>query len=186
MSPPPPPQPIVFSGSCACARLSYTSTSPPGQTTTCYCATCRKLSGHSSMTFTHVPASSLTLHDHKANSKWEGLFPADTREETLREGVKILKLSTFAARAACVDCGTPLGMRMKARMEEVGVCVGSVDDDGGLGEEVRQSLKADKAIFVKGVPGWVDVENLGIKTCERFDVGFEEEVTGGFDGETKS
>jgi hypothetical protein len=44
-------------------------------------------------------------------------------------------------------------------------------------------LKAGKAIFVKGVPGWVDVGGLkGIRTCERFDGGFEEEVTRGYEG----
>ena len=76
---------------------------------------------------------------------------------------------------------------MLARGGEVGVCVGSVDDDdgdgdggGGMGEEVREGLKAGKAIFVKGVPRWVDVGGLGIRTCERFDLGFEEEVTKGF------
>jgi hypothetical protein len=45
---------------------------------------------------------------------------------------------------------------------------------------VGAGLKAGKAIFVKGVPGWVDFGGLGIRTCERFDVGFEEEVTKGF------
>jgi hypothetical protein len=95
--------------------------------------------------------------------------------------VKVLRLSSFAERAACADCGSPLGMRMLARGAEVGVCVGSVDDDDeGMGEEVREGLKAGKAIFVKGVPGWVDIGGLGIRTCERFDVGFEEEVTKGF------
>jgi len=113
------------------------------------------------------------------------MFPADVKEERVRAAVKILRLSSFAERAACADCGTPLGMRMKARMGEVGICLGSVDDDGGMEEEVRKGLKADKAIFVKGVPGWVDVAGLGIKTCERFDVGFEEEVTRGFMGRAK-
>ena len=139
------------------------------------------------MTFTHVPASSLTLHDHTSDKQYEGLFPTKEEEgDATAGGLKILRLSSFAERVACFDCGTPLAMRMRAMEGEVGVCVGSVDDDGGLTEEVRAALKAEKAIFVKGVPGWVDVENLGIRTCERFDVGFEEEVTGGFDGETKS
>jgi hypothetical protein len=63
------PSKPLFRGACACARLSYTSTSPPSGTTSCYCTTCRKLSGSASMTFTHVPASALTLHDHKSGLK---------------------------------------------------------------------------------------------------------------------
>jgi len=115
------------------------------------------------------------------------MFPDVPKEDCVRDGVKVLRLSSFAERAACADCGSPLGMRMLARGGEVGVCVGSVDDDdgdgdggGGMGEEVREGLKAGKAIFVKGVPRWVDVGGLGIRTCERFDLGFEEEVTKGF------
>ena len=133
------------------------------------------------MTFTHVPASALTLHDHKSGLKWEGMFPDVPKGDCLRDGVRILNFSDFAERAACADCGTPLGMRFLGGRGEVGVCVGSVEDDfgdggggdgdGGMEEGVREGLKAGKAIFVKGVPGWVDVGGLGIRTCERFDGG---------------
>ena len=143
------------------------------------------------MTFTHVPASSLTVHDHTSDTHYEGLFPDKKAKQgdIASRGLRVLRLSSFAERVACLDCGTPLAMRMKAREWEVAVCVGSVDDDGRLREEVRAGLKAGKAIFVKGVPGWVDdVGGLGIKTCDRFDVGFEEEVTRGYgveDGKLK-
>jgi hypothetical protein len=51
--------------------------------------------------------------------------------------------------------------------------------DGG--EAVGEGFKAKQAIFVGSAPAWIDVseEMLGIKTCERFDVGVEEVVVKG-------
>jgi hypothetical protein len=63
------------------------------------------------MTFTHVRASALMLHDHKSGLRWEGLFPDVPEGDCLRDGVRVLRFSSFAERAACADCGTPLGMR---------------------------------------------------------------------------
>lgn len=123
------------------------------------------------MTFTHIPSSSLTLYDNQEALRYEGLPKEDIG------AVKFLRLSSFAERAGCADCGTPVAMRMRARAWEVGVNVGSVD---WVADEGREGIKVEKAIFVASKPEWVDVEGLGVKCCERFDEGFEEEVMKGF------
>lgn len=124
------------------------------------------------MTFTHIPSSSLTLYDNKEALRYEGLPKEDIG------AIKFLRLSSFAERAACVDCWTPVAMRMKAREWEAGINVGSVD---WVAEGNREGIKVDKAIFVASAPAWVDVGSLGVKCCDRFDEGFEEEVLKGFD-----
>lgn len=164
-----------FRGSCACARLTYTSASPPSATTTCFCTTCRKLSGSSSQTFTHIPASALTLYDNAQALRYEGL----PRESV--GAVRILRLSEFAERAVCVDCGAGVAMRYRAREGEVGVLVGSVDGE-------VEGLRAEKAIFVGSKPGWVEMGDFGGRRHERFPDGVEEVIMGwrGGDGGEKA
>ena len=167
---------IYFRGSCACSRVSYTSAAPPNNTTTCFCTTCRKLSGSPSMTFTHIAPKALTFRDNKSGAKYEG-WPSSGEDS----GFRSLRLSTFAERTACVECNSPMAMRLGAWKEIVGIVVASVDEPLDGGEGVVEGFKATQAIFVGSAPAWIDVseKNLGIKTCERFDVGVEEVVVKG-------
>jgi hypothetical protein len=128
------------------------------------------------MTFAHVSVNALAYEDNKTGAVYEG-WPSSGEGV----GFKVLRLSNYAERAACAECGTPLAMRLGAWKDIVGVLVASVDEPLDGGEEVAESLKARKAIFVGSAPSWVNVsqERLGIKTCERFDVGVEEEVVKG-------
>jgi hypothetical protein len=128
------------------------------------------------MTFAHISVNALAYEDNKTGAVHEG-WPSSGEGV----GFKVLRLSNYAERAACAECGTPLAMRLGAWKDIVGVLVASVDEPLDGGEEVAESLKARKAIFVGSAPSWVNVsqERLGIKTCERFDVGVEEEVVKG-------
>jgi hypothetical protein len=63
---------IVFHSSCACSRVSYTSSEPPSDTSICFCTTCRKLSGWPCVMFTDVPAKRLTFTDTKTGASCEG------------------------------------------------------------------------------------------------------------------
>jgi hypothetical protein len=129
-----------------------------------------------SMTFADIPVNALAYRNNESEAIYKG-WPSSNEGD----GFKILRLSNFAERAACAECGTPLAMRLGAWKDIVGVLVASVDEPLDRGEEVAESLKAKKAIFVGSAPSWVDVseERLGIKTCERFDVGVEEDVVKG-------
>lgn len=166
------PHPI-FTGSCACARITFTSTSPPSNTTTCYCTTCRKLSGSDSQTFTHISQKALILYDNTSALRYEGLPKADIG------GIAFLRLSSFAERAMCKTCHTPLAMRFLADEESVGVTVGSVNGKG-LDESIVEGLRAEKAIFTGSAPAWVDVSELGISTYDRWSDGFDEETVTGY------
>jgi hypothetical protein len=128
------------------------------------------------MTFAHISVNALAYEDNKTGAVHEG-WPSSGEGG----GFKVLRLSNYAERAACAECGTPIAMRLGAWKDIVGVLVASVDEPLDGGEEVAESLKARKAIFVGSAPSWVNVsqERLGIKTCERFDVGVEEEVVKG-------
>lgn len=163
----------LFTGTCACARITYTSTSPPTNTTTCFCTTCRKLSGSTSQTFTHIPSKSLTLYDNTSSLRYEGLPKDDIG------GIEFLRLSKFAERAVCASCRAPLAMRYLVEEGSVGVVVGSVDSEG-VGEEAARGLRAEKAIFTGSAPAWVDVSALGVRSYERWGDGFQEEVVTGY------
>lgn len=92
----------------------------------------------------------------------------------------MLRLSEFAERAVCVDCGAGVAMRYRAQEGEVGVLVGSVDEVVGGNWE---KLRAEKAIFVGSKPDWVDLGDFGGRCYERFSDGVEEIVMGWRGGE---
>ena len=125
------------------------------------------------MTFTHIPVDAMTFHDNKSGAKYQG-WPESVKDG----GFRSLRLSTFAERTACAECNSPVAMRMGAWKDIVGIVVSTVDEPLDGGEGVGEGLKAGKAIFVASAPAWIDVseEKLGIRTCERFDVGVEEVV----------
>jgi hypothetical protein len=125
------------------------------------------------MTFAHIPVNALACEDDRTGAVYEG-WPSSGEGS----GIKVLRLSNFAERAACAECGT---VRLGAWKDVVGILVATVDEPLDGGEEVAESLKAKKAIFVGSAPSWVDASEakLGIKTCERFDVGVEEDVVKG-------
>jgi hypothetical protein len=128
------------------------------------------------MTFTHIAPEALTFQDNESGATYQG-WPATGGDN----GFRSLRLSTFAERTACIECNSPVAMRLGAWKEIVGIVVSSVDEPLDEGEVVGEGFKAKQAIFVASAPSWVDVseEKLGIKTCERFDVGVEEVVVKG-------
>jgi len=131
------------------------------------------------MTFTHIAPEALTFRDDKSGATYGG-WPAGG-EGGEDSGFRILRLSEFAERAACAECNSPVAMRLGAWKEIVGIVVASVDEPLDGGEGVAEGFKAKQAIFVGSAPSWIDVseQKLGVKTCERFDVGVEEVVVKG-------
>lgn len=128
------------------------------------------------MTFTHIAPEVLAFQDNESGAKYQG-WPATGGDN----GFRSLRLSTFAERTAYIECNSSVAMRLGAWKEIVGIVVSSVDEPLNGGEGLREGFKAKQAIFVGSAPSWVDVsdEKLGIKTCERFDVGVEEVVVKG-------
>ena len=128
------------------------------------------------MTFTHIAPEALTFQDNVSGAKYQG-WPATGGDN----GFRSLRLSAFAERTACIECNSPIAMRLGAWKEIVGVVVASVDEPLDGGEGMAEGFKAKQAIFVGSAPSWVDVseEKLGVKTCERWGVGVEEVVVKG-------
>lgn len=161
-----------FKGSCACGRITYTCSSPPkdGSTTACHCVTCRKLSGGPFQAFAHVESKSLTYFDKQAHLRHEGL-PRDNMG-----GIVYLRLSPVGERAFCKSCNTPLAMRYKHEPENVGVALGSIDEDSISNSSVRDMLQLDQHIFTSQKAFWVGIEKDGVPKFERFTGGFEEDM----------
>ena len=161
----------AFGGSCACGRISYTSSVPPFAFSACHCVTCRKLSGGPFQSFPTMPADKIAFQDSKANTNFQGLPKESTH------GIKILRLSTFADRGFCSDCNTPLTMRYAHEPEVHSVTLGSVDEETIRDEEVRKALEPTSHIFCSQRAWWCKgIGKDGLKTTERFGNNFEENI----------
>ena len=87
---------IVFKGTCACHRTTYTCTAIPTSTTKCHCTTCRKLSGAAYQAFLDLPSDSLMFTDTKSVPPGVNITlrtTSQTKDEGQDEGIRILKLS---------------------------------------------------------------------------------------------
>lgn len=143
-----PQSPILFGGSCACGRITYTSTSFPQSPQMCHCVTCRKLSGASYQAFPDVTSKDVTFYDQKESLRYEGL-PKDSIG-----GITFLRFSKVGERAFCKDCYSPLAMRYRHDPEVIGITLGTVDEGTIRDEEVRKALKPVSHIFVSQAPWW--------------------------------
>lgn len=166
----PPEEGAVFGGSCACRRITYTSSAIPESCTICHCTTCRKLSGGPYQCFPEVPATAVTFFDHKESLRYEGL-PKDTIG-----GITFLRLSNIADRAFCVDCHTPLAMRYRKDEATTHLTLGSVDETTIKDHEVRRALEPKMHIFTSQAVWWNDFAKDGLRAHERFGGDFEQKM----------
>lgn len=155
---------VQFRGSCACGRLTYTSTSPPteGSSTACHCVTCRKISGGPCQAFIHVNSENLTYFDNQRQQRYEGLPEDDT------SGIVFHRLSTAGERAFCESCSTSLAMRYKHQPQKVGVTLGTIDEDSIASPIVKDLLKLDQHIFISQKVPWLNIDNDGVPKYARF------------------
>lgn len=141
-------QSITFGGSCACGRISYTSTDMPKDSVYCHCVSCRKLSGAAFQCFPDVDSKKITFFDNKEQLRYEGL-PKDNIG-----GIWFLRLSKIGERAQCASCHTPLAMRYGHQPETTGITLGTVDEETIRDDEVREGLRPAKAIFTSQSCWW--------------------------------
>lgn len=164
---------VQFRGSCACGRLTYTCTSPPteGSTTACHCVTCRKISGGPFQAFAHVKSESLTYVDSQRQQRYEGLPKDDTG------GIVFHRLSPVGERAFCGSCSTSLAMRYKHQPQNIGVTLGTIDEDSVASPAVKDLLQLDQHIFMSQKVSWLNIDNDGVPKYARFTSGdFEEKM----------
>ncbi len=157
---------ILFGGSCACGRITYTSMSLPANSWICHCVTCRKLSGAQYQNFLEVKAKGIIFYDQKENLRYEGLPQNDIG------GIVFLKFSKIAHRAFCVDCKSSLAMRYLQEYEEAIIypTLGTVDEATVKDDKVRQALKPSVHIFASQAPSWDDhcIGKDGLPMYQRF------------------
>ncbi|KAF2434749.1 hypothetical protein EJ08DRAFT_730456 [Tothia fuscella] len=137
----PPPKPIIR-GSCACSSITWTSNTLPTSATFCHCITCRKISGGPFIAFMDFPLPSIT-------------FSTPPKE---------ISISPNATRGFCDQCGSTLTMVYKAEPENVGVAMGSLDEEGS--ERVDWRGLRLKHIYVRDPPGWFEIPNDGLEREE--------------------
>jgi len=87
-----------------------------------------------------------------------------------------LRLSKSGERAFCRTCHSILVMRYKHRPEEVGLAMGCVANESITDDEVKESFKLKRHIFVSQKAEWYDPSRDGIKMWDRFSGSFEEEM----------
>jgi hypothetical protein len=174
----------TFKGSCACGRITYSSTEKPSDITLCHCITCRKISGGPYQAFAHVKNTSITLYDNKEHLRYEDGFPKDDIG-----GIEYLRLSKMGERAFCKTCHATLMMWYRhqdyATAGGIGLAMGCIDEGSFVGDgEMEEALRPEKHIFVSQKAWWSDHvggkdgsgSGSGIPAHERFDGDFEEDM----------
>ncbi|KAG9235461.1 Mss4-like protein [Amylocarpus encephaloides] len=117
----------ALTGSCMCGHVKYTSTTLPTHLTSCYCKTCRRLSGAPFLTFGDFPVTALTFTSNPSSRMFTSY-------------------SGIAVRSHCRECGSPISMQYKCEPETIGITVGSIEE-----ESVRGPLpRVTSHIFVEG------------------------------------
>ena len=133
----------VHQGGCACGAVRYELRSEPSLSGWCHCSTCQKLSGSPGMVFASVPRSDLVY------------VQGENR-------VRPLTLASFAERAFCGDCGSPLTIAYDFQPETIDFTVCTLDDPAIAPPETH--------IFYASRPPWLDVQD-GLPKFNRFRPG---------------
>ena len=92
-------------GGCLCGALRYRVAGEPIHVTICYCTQCRRQTGSPMVVFPTYPLERYTL---------------------LRGSPGSLRVSDFATRQFCRDCGSPLSWR-RDRAAELDLFLGTFD-----------------------------------------------------------
>ena len=135
-------RPSTLTGSCLCGGIRYEINGPLGSVVNCHCAMCRKATGAAFRTRAAVPASAF---------RW-------TRGEDL---VARYESSPGNIRTFCRVCGSTLISLFPTSPDEIGLPLGTLDDD--------PAVKAEAHVYVASKAPWFDItDNL-----PRFETGVE-------------
>ena len=99
-------KPEIHEGGCLCGAIRYRATGAPLRVGLCHCGQCRRQTGSALPSFVTWPRQAIEIIKGK---------PAGIR------------LSDFATREFCRDCGSPLFWRAD-KGEDLTVLLGSLDD----------------------------------------------------------
>lgn len=100
-------------GSCLCGGIRYAVDGPFGRVVNCHCSMCRKATGAAFRTRAAVPTAAL---------RWLAGEDLVSRYES----------SPGEARTFCRVCGATLATFFRDRPDEIGLPLGTLDDDPGV------------------------------------------------------
>lgn len=141
----------IFSGSCACQRITYTTTSGSKKqegSTICHCKTCQKLSGAPFQVYIGLESKSIIWLDITEHLRYEGL-PLDSLG-----GLKLIRLTDIADRVCCATCGSWLAMRYKAQEDTTHITLGSIDIEA-VSQSARSQLITKEEIYLDHKAEWL-------------------------------
>ena len=134
---------MAISGGCACGKVRYELVSQPFASGWCHCTTCQRLSGSPGMVYASVPRED---------------FAYVQGEDRVRR----LSLASFAERAFCGDCGSPLAISYEFQPDTIDFTVGTLDDPALAPPEHH--------IYWASRPIWLEDED-GLPKHDRFRPG---------------
>jgi len=123
---------IDLPGGCACGAIRYRLTSQPSETSWCHCSHCRKSSGAPAVPYTTLPRQGFVLEKGKAE-------------------MRSIKLTNFAERLFCPNCGSPIATRLDHQPDEIDITVATLDDPEALPPEFH--------IFTQSEVSWARHED---------------------------
>ena len=159
-----PPPPAVLSGTCACGKVAYQSSTLPISITLCHCIECRKASGAPFLAFGLFHNTALQWSTLSLNSD----LPLKIKASPISE-----QGASIAVRGSCGDCGSPLFMKYHCRPDGISVVMGIMDDAGVTGRIVRPK----EHIFLGEKARWWDLaDDDGMARHEGFTQSFQDRL----------
>jgi hypothetical protein len=104
---------MSLKGSCLCGGIRYELDGPLGEAVHCHCSMCRKATGAAFRTRAAVPSASFHW---RAGESLLARYESSPGEE----------------RTFCRVCGSTLVTLFRDRPEEIGLALGTLDDDPGV------------------------------------------------------
>lgn len=138
----PDPSKILGRGSCACGAVTWSSTAKSTSSNYCYCTFCRKIAGAPALLFMRLPAASVSFKS---------------------ASMKTVKLSKYADRGFCGECGSSMTMVYVKRQEVVYLSVGSIDEEGS---EEGFYGGPNRHIYTRECPKWFKLPEDGLERQE--------------------
>ncbi|KAF4548700.1 Hypothetical protein D9617_26g079150 [Elsinoe fawcettii] len=160
---------VVFSGSCACGDITFTTTALPLSVNFCNCVTCRKLSGSPFLPFADFHPSEVQLKSKSGPIDATDVQPDHPQFDTFQ-------LSDVAIRGACKRCHSPLTMIYTKSRAHLAIALGAIDEASIDSDEKRDSLRTFTHIFGEQRVSWYDIAKDGVEVCERFPGSFDAET----------
>ncbi len=121
----------VHQGGCLCGAIRYRATGAPLRVGLCHCGQCRRQTGSALPSFVTWPRKAVEITKGK---------PAGIR------------LSDYATREFCRDCGSPLFWRAD-KGEDITVLLGSLDDAEAMPKPSYELWTERRLHWVPELPG---------------------------------